>query len=259
MSDLSASDIAAYVGAAAWLPQIASWIYSRFTTPQVLVVPEKQAELGYTSVGPIFNIRLALSAERKDVVLDSLEAVLIHQDGETHRLAWTGMRENLSEISDAAGHRQVVEKDQPAIALKLTTVSLVEKFVRFQDLTHQETQRRLHNDLIAKWAFLKDKDTNYQDQLLKSNELQKLLELFERDFGWKPGRYTVEFRARSPQKFTMQPNRFAFELMPHDVSALHDNLGTVKKEYENLIRAGSVGYEPNPINWTWRNPSVAKA
>ncbi len=52
---MSATDIIAAIGAAAWLPQIISWVSAISTKPRLRFVPEETSEIGYTFFGPIFN------------------------------------------------------------------------------------------------------------------------------------------------------------------------------------------------------------
>jgi len=120
---MNAADIAAYIGAAAWLPQIGVWIHGYFVTPRVTVLPGAEAEVGFTSYGPIFNVRMAFSADRKDAIIDGLEVMLKHADGDTRTLRWAGLSETFSEIRDDAGNRQVVSRDESPVALKIGTNS----------------------------------------------------------------------------------------------------------------------------------------
>jgi len=48
---MTPAEIAAYIGAAAWLPQIATLIYRYFVQPVVTIIPDKYAEVGFTSLG----------------------------------------------------------------------------------------------------------------------------------------------------------------------------------------------------------------
>jgi len=256
--EMNPADIAAYIGAAAWLPQIGSYIYQNFIKPKILIVPEKQVEIGFTSFGPIFNIRLALSAEHKDVVIDSLELAISHEGGEMNSLSWIGLRETLSEISDSSGTRAMIEKEQPAIALKLNTISLVEKLVRFQNLRHLDEQKMLMNDLIAKAIFIAKNKPASIVEIITSTEFQKLMELYDRDFFWKPGKYSVEFRAKSPESIVLIPQNFQFILHPHDVEALRANLQSIKADHENRILNLTPNYQVKPITWAWRNPTLNK-
>ncbi|NIW14974.1 MAG: hypothetical protein GWN31_13825, partial [Candidatus Thorarchaeota archaeon] len=81
---MSPAEIAAYIGAGAWLPHIASWIHRQFSVPVVKIIPDAQIELGYSSYGPIFNLNLALSTTRKDILIDKIGVNLRHEEGDKH-------------------------------------------------------------------------------------------------------------------------------------------------------------------------------
>ena len=138
---MTAAEFAAYIGAAAWLPQIAAWIYRVLAKPKITIVPDRYADVGFTSYGPIFNIRMAFTADRKGAIIDGFELDLRHADGDVRTLRWSGLSETFSEITDAMGNRQIVGRDQTPIALKIWTESLVEKIVRFQEPRYHETVR----------------------------------------------------------------------------------------------------------------------
>lgn len=150
---MTAAEIAAYIGAAAWLPQIALWAYRYFANASITIVPNRYAEVGFTSYGPIFNVRMALSVDRKDVIVDGFELTFQHADGETRTFRWSGLNETFSEIRDDAGNRQVVSRDQVPIALKIGTESLIEKFGRFQEPRYHEAVRPALSNLIAHLNF----------------------------------------------------------------------------------------------------------
>ncbi len=162
------AEIAAYIGAAAWVPQIASWMYRWLVKPRVHIVPERRVEVGFTAFGPIFNIRLALSASKKDAIIDHFEVELRHGAGDSHVLSRIGLSETFSEIVDAAGNRQSIEKDQPAIALKVTTAVLLEKLVRFHNLDFRERHRLALNSLVEHLNYLRRQHADYHDQALGS-------------------------------------------------------------------------------------------
>ena len=61
---MTAADIAAYIGAAAWLPQIGAWIYNAVSRPELKIVSAGQIEIGFSMFGPIANATL----DRKSVV-----------------------------------------------------------------------------------------------------------------------------------------------------------------------------------------------
>lgn len=255
---MTPAELAAYIGAAAWLPQIGSWLYRRYVRPEVVIVPEKTLEIGYTSFGPIFNVRLALTVNRKDVIIDGLEAIIQHETGDRHTLTWVGMRENLSEISDAAGNRQLIDKEQPAIALKLSTAALVEKFVRFQEHSFLERGREFANDLYALAIFISNRADSSPADILKSKEYRDLIAYARQGFWWMAGSYTVKFRARALHEIELDENTYTFELSQHDIDALKNNLTSLERFYEQTAYVNTPDFQPAQITWTWRNPTLRK-
>jgi hypothetical protein len=51
-------DWAAIAGALAWLPQRAGWVHRRFNKPKVRLTPGPTPEIGFSSLGPVFNFAL---------------------------------------------------------------------------------------------------------------------------------------------------------------------------------------------------------
>lgn len=257
---MTPTEIAAYIGATAWLPQIATWIYRRVVQPIVTIVPDKYAEVGFTSYGPIFNMRMAFSVENKDIIIDGFELLLRHSDGDTYTLRWAGLKETFSEIIDASGNRQVIERDQTPIALKIGTESLIEKFVRFQEPRYHETDRPVISNLIAHFNFLKRSNPeNYVSQALSSKELFSVLETRQKAFLWKPGHYQITLRLSSPKKFKLTQSQFDFELTSLDTDRLKENLNNLEIELKGLIKSNLPDFKSEAINWNWANVNVRKS
>lgn len=252
-------EIAAYIGAAAWLPQIATWIYRSLTKPTVTLVPDKFAEVGFTSYGPIFNLRMMLSSENKSLVIDGFELVLRHSDGDVHTLRWSGLLETFSEITDSAGNRQVVSRDQTPIALKIGTESLSEKFIRFQEPRFHEIDRPATLDLVAHVNFLRQSSPDETiEKTLNSKELFSILENRKKAFWWKPGRYQIEARLSSTSKFNIANSKFCFDLTSVDIDRLKWNISTIENELRNIIQASVKDFKAMPINWNWANVDIRK-
>jgi len=257
---MKAIEIAAYIGAAAWLPQIATWIYRGLVQPTVTIVPDKYAEVGFTSYGPIFNMRMAFSAGNKDLIIDGFELLLRHTDGDSYILRWSGLKETFSEITDASGNRQVIERDQTPIALKIGTESLIEKFVRFQEPRYHETDRPVMLNLIAHFNFLKQSNPdNYVSQALSSKELFSVLETRQKAFWWKPGYYQITLRLSSPKKFKLLRSQFGFELTSIDIDRMKDNLNNLETELKDIISSNLPDFKSESINWNWANVNVQQS
>lgn len=256
---MTPTEIAAYIGAAAWLPQIAAWVYRAVVKPVITIVPDRYAEVGFTSLGPIFNVRMAFASDRKDAIIDGFELLLQHQDGDTRTLRWSGLSETFSEIRDDAGNRQTVSRDQTPIALKIGTASLIEKFVRFQEPRYHEAIRPAFTALVAHFTFVKRSgDAGYVSTLLASKECFGVIDGRRKSFWWKPGRYEVVISLSSPKKLTLSGGRFAFALSAIDVDRLQQNVESLRTDIENVIKSDLPDFEAEPINWNWANVDVVR-
>lgn len=252
------AEIAAYVGAAAWLPQIISFIYRAAIRPKVTIVPERKVEIGYTTFGPIFNLRLAVSAVRKDTIIDHVGVLIKHEGGSVHEFEWEGMKETFSEIKDLSGNMQFVERDYSPIALVLNRQGVIERFFRFQAPSFHSKQKSLLRAATDHQAYLKSTKTDYHDDLINSKQLHDVIEFYKEYFFWKSGHYTVKFSVKSPSKVELTESSFTFELKPYEVEDLMKNMPMIKAEASNLIYKGTEGFEPEPVNWQWVSTSLER-
>lgn len=258
MTLTNAEGVAAYIGAAAWLPQIGRFIYRKYAVARVRILPERSIELGYTSLGPILNVRLAFATDVKDAVLDRVSVELRHEGGDSKSLLWQSYAETFSEITDGTGNRQKVERDQPAIALKLSTSVLSEKFVRFQDANFQDQQRARFNDLQIQHDFLKSSEADYRDKTLASREVYNLIELYRERFWWRPGKYSLVFSVRSPDRTRLQKASYHFALSQSHVDELRANIDNMAPFIRNMVMAGTPDFDPAVLNWTWRYATLVQ-
>lgn len=252
-------EIAAYIGAAAWLPQIATWLYRLFVKPLVRIVPNQYAEIGFTSYGPILNLRMAFSVDNKDIIIDGMELLLRHEDGEVRMLRWAGLGETFSEITDSAGNKQVVSRDQSPIAIKLGVQSLLEKFVRFQEPRYHESDRPILQSLVSHFHYLKQTNSaSYVADTLSCKELFALLDTRRKSFWWKPGEYSVEVRLISSDSFKLLGKNFYFSLTANDIELLQRNFITLEVELNNVISSNLPDFHAQPLSWNWANVDIRR-
>jgi hypothetical protein len=192
--------IAAWLGAAAWLPPIIFLIYRSVIKPKVTIVPGKRVEIGYTTYGPIFNLRLAVSAARKEAIIDYVGASIQHEDRSSYEFEWEGMQETFSQIKNQSGIIQSVERDYSPIALFLNRFGVIERFFRFQVSSFLFKAEELARSVRDHTEYLKKTKPDYHKELLDSRQVHDVLEYFNQYFFWKTGRYTVTFSIKSPGK-----------------------------------------------------------
>ncbi len=118
---MDAIDLVAIIGAAAWTPIIITWMQKALTQPKVSLHLHSQPEIGYTTLGPIFNVTFALLSEKKDAILNKFSATLKHESGASYTFDWAGLSEALSEIENPIG---------PLMSIKKTILPLVVTAIR---------------------------------------------------------------------------------------------------------------------------------
>lgn len=248
-------EIAAYVGAAAWLPQIGSWLYGKYITPRVTILPNRSVEIGFTTFGPIMNLSMAFSSDRRDAVVTAFDASIVHQDGDQHVLRWAGMSETFSEITDSTGKKQTVSKDQTPIAFKIGTDILLEKYVRFQEPKFSQEINKYINSLVTHSKFLKETEKDFVQKTLQSKEFRDLVKAHKESFWWKAGKYIVHFNMGSHKKLVLEDQSFYFILSQLDIDELRRNLDMIEHEFTNTIKSNLPEYKIEQLTWNWRYPT----
>lgn len=254
-------EIAAYIGALAWMPQVATWLHRVFTRPKVRFIPAPEAQVGFTNFGPIFNIRMACFVEHGDVIVEDMELSIAHQDGDTRTFRWAGIAENFSEIRDSAGNQQqIVGRDQSPIALKITQVGYTERFVRFQNPDFQRVDKALSDTLLNHFNFLRQtKPETFAEECLKSKEVFDLIGSRQKWPAWKAGHYTVTLSVTSPQRVTFERTTFEFDLSPADIEHLKKNVPMLEHELRNIIGSNIKDFKHTAFTFQWVMPRVTRA
>ncbi|MBI4970557.1 MAG: hypothetical protein HZC17_01790 [Candidatus Omnitrophica bacterium] len=253
---MTPAEIAAYVGAAAWLPPIFYVIYKATIKPKIELVPGSIPEVGYTTYGPIFNINCALSTSRSDAVIRNIRVVLEHEKGTKITLTWAFLNETFSEITSMSGERAEISKRQPAIALKVGTVALVEKLIGFQDFEFQRKRNDLYKNLIEFYNHVKKiHPLAFQNETLESREFASVVEFFKKEFFWKQGIYTARIDIFLVGKKKPATQSFSFPLSDSEIERLNENLS----EIERVIKDATA---PPPENkkqelYNWVNPALS--
>lgn len=246
----------AIIGAAAWVPQVVGWVTRHFVKPKVRVIPSLTPEIGYTTFGPIFNLTCAISAERKDAVIERMTAIVTHERGHSAAFQWTTLNETVSQLKTTEGIAEV-SKNQLAIALKVSTLVLSEKQIAMQERTFEEDTRIHMNAVMDLYNHLKKTEPNdYQERTLKSKEFADLIDFSKKRFTWQDGNYTVELQLRIAGVKDATIQRFEFALSKNDVERLHQNLDEVEKYAQDVILPPD---PPRQYIWNWAYPRFTEA
>ena len=249
-------EFAAVIGALAWLPQIFTWIYQWLVKSQVRIVLGTPPEVGYTTLGPILNLDCAISASRCDAIIEKITINLRHDKGQSTILHWKTLDETFSKIRSGTGETAEVTKSQQAIALKVSTLILVEKRIGFQDLVFQEKQLVLLNSLNEEFAYLKKNNPeNYRDLTLKSKEMSNLSDFYQKNVFWQEGRYlgTICIHVLGTKEPKIQT--FNFSLSKNDIDRLILNIEKNNRVEIEMILPPET-HEKIPYIWSWIYPKL---
>src|SRR5438552_1401956 len=111
-------EVAAIIGAASWVPQVTSWITGKVTQPILRVIPSRVPEIGYSGVGPVFNLTCSILVDKKDAIIDRATVTVEHERGQQVHLTWALLTETFSEYR--GGRYDQIGKSQLAIALTVS-------------------------------------------------------------------------------------------------------------------------------------------
>ncbi len=248
---MTSAELAAYIGAAAWLPQIYRW----FARPKVDITSAATVEIGYTTFGPVVNLSCAISAERRDAVIKQLTLNVTHEKGDTRRLTWMRLNETPFKLRVPTGENMDFVKEQPAIALLVSTAALTEKVICFQDLAFQVRALEHLTKLIDRYHYLRSRPLPAGDLLpaiMESEEMIHALDFFKTSMYWNEGKYTFQLdavvaRLRSPHKQT-----FSVELSKPQVDNLRANYGQFDLQLPTLLGEKTT---EKPW-WNWSYPQI---
>lgn len=251
--------LAAFVGAAAWIPHIATWIHKYFSRPQITLIPDESCEIGYTTLGTVVNIRLAISGSLRDVLFEKFRVELQHESGERRTLHWRGTKETISQIRDATGIRETVEREESGIAVKVRPDALVDRVFRFQDIAFQQEIRVPQEDLSAHLAHLRFQGGDVHNAYRNSDKLETLVSRTRAKFTWRPGKYRASFHCEAIEdKVRLRSENCQFELLPNNIDHLQLNLALLKDQYCWTQFNGEIFPRPPEPVFNWFYPVVGR-
>jgi hypothetical protein len=251
---MTPTDIAAYIGAAAWFPQIGKWIYDAWARPMLRIVPAQMVMLAYNNLGPTVQLTASLSTERRDALIEGASLEISHEMGEKRHLVWVMVSEFGQQITVPTGEVMNFGRNLPATAIKLTRDTLADRQIVLQDPDFAKTARTLSDQVFEHYRFLKTRDEDPMKALLQSKEIRPAREYFERSFYWKPGRYIFDILLKSPALRSGHVQKFEVVLSTPDSDLLASNC----KLFDEYVTAAILSAEGVPSKFpTWKIASAA--
>lgn len=129
---MSFTDLAAVIGALAWIPPIFVAVRAWITRPEIRVITQPAPEVGFTTLGPILNLRIALTVTHKDIVITGIRLKVTHESGEESVFSWRGIVQRMGTMNYPQVGAVPFEKESNVLAMKVSQKDVEERFIRFQ-------------------------------------------------------------------------------------------------------------------------------
>lgn len=253
-SSINIFEIAALLGALAWLPHIVKLIKDYFIKAEIRIILPKYPEVGFSTFGNIFNTKIAFATKNKDIVISDIGIKIKHESGSEKYFSWQGITHRLAEfVKDNT--TLPMEKNQSVLAIKLNPREVEERFIRFQDNSFLESKDGMEIKLIKKISNLHK--SKKMTELTSADEFLDFLNFINKSFSWIQGKYDLEFVIKSPEKFNIQDHKYNFELTPVDIDNLEKNKKNIEKFVELIGESiSNPEFKAEDLSWNWCYPRI---
>ncbi len=255
---MSPIDFAAIVGALAWIPPIFIGVRAWLTKPKLRVITQPVPEIGFTSLGPIINLRVAFTVTHKDLVITGIRLQLTHESGEQTDFSWRGIVQRMGTMTFPQVGALPFEKESNVLAMKVSLKDVEERFIRFQSLDYLQRKAELETNSIKKMTYLRHSGALDERTFLRSEEMTEIYSYIRQSFAWKPGGYRLRILIEAPDAFDVVDDQYAFTLSPMQAHDLSGNLQHIEQYYSNEIVPLKDGEQMAQITWKWSYPDMQR-
>ncbi len=252
---MDATEIAAIVGAAAWLPILGQWVYRTWIAkPKLDVVVGSSGELGYTTFGAVLNPDLALRVQGKPALITKITIDLRHQQGRQTTLHWNGTTEVLQQAQSNSGDHASFTRTHSAVAMQvLPNTDVVPRKFQFND----SAAGRLFNEKSVLLARRLDRlpPPILLPAVQQSDEYIDLAEHGQESFPWEAGDYTATLSVEVQELKKPVSVGFSFSINAMQVTRIQANVATIKQETDCI--SINTPNAPLPV-WNWTYPTLTR-
>lgn len=146
------------------------------------------------------------------------------------------------------------EKESNVLAIKIGEKDADERSVRFQETLFVVGKKDLEEKASKKGVYLRRKGEFDPQRFLAGEEMTDVYSFVKRSFGWKEGRYSIQFVIESPHGFKIRGDKYEFTLSAVDVEELETNKQQIERDYRYRFLPKAEG-DPE-IVWVWRYPDM---
>ena len=234
---MTASDIIAMIGAAAWAPQIFQWMREAMKKPKLELIPAPTVRLGYTPAGPFIQLAAAISSENRDVIVTDMIIRVEHESREEKVLKWVSVAETLASF-DVPNERMSMSKTQNVLAIKVVTEILTEKYFTFNDPQSQHQGNEKTEIAREQFKYMGGQGSNAVDDILRSKEYKQAERALTDGVFWREGSYLLEIRMSGKELKSVQQEVLRMTLTRRDIELLQGNLQLISEVLKAYVTEG---------------------
>jgi hypothetical protein len=241
---MTASDVAAIVGAAAWIPIIVQLIFKALKKPKLEIISAPNILLGYTSLGPFLQLTASISSRNRDVIVINMAVRVIHNQSKEERLlTWTSVTEDFFNLLATTDESLRMNKTQSVLAIKAITETLTERHIAFTDLPFAAVAQGKVNSAREQFMFLSNQGKGTSEELsltkekewLRTKEFEQAKQLLTDSIFWREGSYSLEVKVYGKQIKTPHREVFEVNLTRPEIEELRKNLDLVFRELQDQV------------------------
>ena len=206
------------------------------------------------------NFTTVISANRQDALITKITLAAKHEKGDKRTLTWSRISETSLQLRAPTGESADFVKEQPAVALKVSTLAPAEKLIGFQDHDFQ-AQGRTHLAAITDhWQHLQKQSAGPMKDLLVSRPWEDAIAFYKDNMPWREGQYSFELnelnvtesRLRSPYV-----ERFTLNLEKAHVDNFRSNLNLFEPTFRRGL--GDKDVDGTQETWMWSHVPISPA
>lgn len=97
---MKVTDALAIIGSLAWVYPLIQWINEKLMRTELEIITHKELEIGYSTFGPILNLKMAFSASKDDAFVKEVAIELVHESNQIEKYKWDWFEEIIMEVHD---------------------------------------------------------------------------------------------------------------------------------------------------------------
>lgn len=258
MDNINWALVTGVIGAAAWIPPVVSVIRSFFKRPLVTVIPSHYVTVGFTELGPVLNIKVAITSNQ-DVLINNVQLNVKHESGANFLFRWHEVVEVKGQMIFPGAANQPVFQETEAIAMKILPSDFKDVELRNRSATHTETCRKLWRD----WTVDRRRQMNLGEYdsavFFASRAVQDMVAYLRSQMVWRSGRYSVQIEMDSKTPSTFDVPALEFELSEYDIVLMQENCDNMSKYMRNACLHDSARQEEfEQLSWHWLPQTVRR-